>query len=256
MSSSPTVKMKWLEHLNASWVSENSEVLTTREGVAGLYERLVTNQEVVNLPQPPLHVKPPLLPDFERDLPTQEEQEHYLNALLSSQLALARTVCSDSPYAAVLQKRLVVLQRIFHALATKYHDREKARQQVQLEENNAVSDEAINSSERARTGTEALIEMGIQTGLSLLFSLLKQNWHSNPSNSVLCNDVLQTALDVICSLPPLSLANEGKLPALGLSTLGQVTKFLKVNFLNTYFALITNMLNIEIKIITANFFLQ
>ncbi len=41
-------------------------------------------------------------------------------------------------------------------------------------------------------------------------------------NINLCNDVLQTALDVVSSLPPLSLSNESKLPPLAVATLGQV----------------------------------
>ena len=86
-----------------------------------------------------------------------------------------------------------------------------------------------NDLEMSRTGTDALIEMGVKTGLSLIFSLLRQNWiNTSTASSVnLCNDVLHTALDVVMSLPPLSLANESKLPLLGISTLNQVTQFLK-----------------------------
>lgn len=158
-----------------------------------------------------------------------EEQEHYLNALLKSQLALARMVCADSPFAAILQKRLVILQRIFFAVAHKYHDAEKLRQQQQIEQQNNHNDEGHGAADKMRTGTEALIEMGVKTGLSLIFSLLRQQWtmSQNGRELSLCNDVLKTALEVVCSLPPLSLANESKLPTLGLSTLTQVTTFLK-----------------------------
>ena len=174
-------------------------------------------------------MKGPALPDYENEAVSCEEQEHYLTALLTSQLTLARTVCADSPFAAVLQKRLVVLQRIFYAVASKYHDREKLRQQQQMEEGAGSSEESKPNLEKSRSGTDALIEMGVKTGLSLIFSLLRQNWYLPPEvgGMGLCNDVLRTALDVVCSLPPLSLANENKLPNLGLTTLGQVTLFLK-----------------------------
>ena len=76
-----------------------------------------------------LHMKGPGLPDFESEEVSTEEQQHYLNALLSSQLQLARAVCSDSPFASVLQKRFIVLQRIFYAICSKYHDPDKSRQQ-------------------------------------------------------------------------------------------------------------------------------
>lgn len=75
-----------------------------------------------------LHMKGPGLPDFESEEVSTDEQQHYLNALLSSQLQLARAVCSDSPFASVLQKRFIVLQRIFYAICSKYHDPDKSRQ--------------------------------------------------------------------------------------------------------------------------------
>ncbi len=39
----------------------------------------------------------------------------------------------------------------------------------------------------SRTGTDALIEMGVKTGLSLIFSILKQNWVMQASR---CIDVI------------------------------------------------------------------
>ena len=75
------------------------------------------------------------------------------------------------------------------------------------------------------SSSDALMEMGVKTGLSFIFSLLRQSWTNEGVN--LCNDVLQTALGVVCSLPPLSLTNETRLPALGLNALDQVSGFLK-----------------------------
>ena len=170
-----------------------------------------------------------MLSDFESDPPSMEEQGHYLNGLLTSQLGLARTICSNSSFAVVLQKRLTVLQRIFYAVANKYHDREKAHSLRREQEAVGVEEENRPSREAHRSGSDALIEMGVKTGLSLVFSLLLQNWNlSKQTGHVgLCDDVLNTALQVVCTLPPLSLANESKLPPLGLSTMSQVTKFLK-----------------------------
>uniref|UniRef100_A0A7N9CTA6 HECT-type E3 ubiquitin transferase n=1 Tax=Macaca fascicularis TaxID=9541 RepID=A0A7N9CTA6_MACFA len=62
----PPVKLKWLEHLNSSWITEDSESIATREGVAVLYSKLVSNKEVVPLPQQVLCLKGPQLPDFEQ----------------------------------------------------------------------------------------------------------------------------------------------------------------------------------------------
>ena len=57
----PPVKLKWLEHLNSSWITEDSESIATREGVAVLYSKLVSNKEVVPLPQQVLCLKGPQL---------------------------------------------------------------------------------------------------------------------------------------------------------------------------------------------------
>ncbi|XP_061671695.1 probable E3 ubiquitin-protein ligase HERC1 isoform X2 [Syngnathoides biaculeatus] len=232
----PPVKLKWLEHLNSSWITEDSESIATREGVSILYAKLLANKEVVVLPQQVLCLKGPQLPDFERESLSSDEQEHYLDALLDSQLALAKMVCSDSPFAAALRKRVLVLQRIFYALSNKYHDKGKMKQQQHSPENNSGSSNLHCVSERPRSSTDALIEMGVRTGLSLLFALLRQSWVMPPppspcggagGNLNLCNDVIRTAIDVVSSLPPLSLANESKIPPMGLDCLAQVTTFLK-----------------------------
>ncbi|XP_063305478.1 probable E3 ubiquitin-protein ligase HERC1 isoform X3 [Pelobates fuscus] len=225
----PPVKLKWLEHLNSSWITEDSESIATREGVSVLYAKLVSNKEVVPLPQQVLCLKGPQLPDFERESLSCDEQDHYLDALLSSQLALAKVVCSDSPFAGALRKRLLVLQRVFYALSNKYHDKGKVKQQQHSPENSSGSADTLSISERPRSSTDALIEMGVRTGLSLLFALLRQSWMLptvGPGLS-LCNDVIRTAIDVVNSLPPLSLANESKIPPMGLDCLAQVTSFLK-----------------------------
>lgn len=47
------------------------------------------------------------------------------------------------------------------------------------------------------------------------------------AHSFLCRDILQTASDVIWSLPQMSLADETKIPSLGASSLLEVSKFLK-----------------------------
>ncbi|XP_038640315.1 probable E3 ubiquitin-protein ligase HERC1 isoform X8 [Scyliorhinus canicula] len=225
----PPVKLKWLEHLNSSWITEDSESIATREGVSILYSKLVSSKEVVPLPQQVLCLKGPQLPDFERESLSSDEQEHYLDALLSSQLALAKMVCSDSPFAASLRKRLLVLQRVFYALSNKYHDKGKVKQQQHSPESSSGATDIHSVSERPRSSTDALIEMGVRTGLSLLFALLRQSWlvPSTAPGLNLCNDVIHTAIDVISSLPPLSLANESKIPAMGLDCLSQVTTFLK-----------------------------
>ena len=46
-----TVKLKWLEQMNASWVVEDCETISSRDGITALYDRLISSQEVVIMPQ-------------------------------------------------------------------------------------------------------------------------------------------------------------------------------------------------------------
>ena len=91
-----------------------------------------------------------------------------------------------------------------------------ATSQVTTTENKRTQD-LDHSDGLNNTGSDALVKIGVKTGLSMLFSLFRQNWALAASTGQIssCNDVLITALDVISSLPPLSLANENKLTGLG-----------------------------------------
>uniref|UniRef100_A0A8C2HR54 E3 ubiquitin-protein ligase HERC1 n=1 Tax=Cyprinus carpio TaxID=7962 RepID=A0A8C2HR54_CYPCA len=232
------VMLKWQEHLNSSWAAEDSVQTATRHGAAALYAKLVYNKEVVGLAQPVQDLMGPRLPDFQYESSAEEEKEEYLSALLHSQRCLAHRMLARTPFALSLHHRLVILQRVFYALHSKYHDRFRAPLPPQPSSSSAeggalesVSEPWPTGSSRSKSGTDVLIEMGVRTGLSLLFALLRQSWQrgclENPPDVALCNEVLATASSVLAALPPLSLANENKIPTVGLDCLTQVGDFLK-----------------------------
>ncbi|XP_061657060.1 probable E3 ubiquitin-protein ligase HERC1 isoform X5 [Syngnathoides biaculeatus] len=232
------VLLKWQEHLNSSWAAEDSLQTATRHGAATLYSRLLHNKEVVSLAQPIQELVGPRLPDFECESCAAAEKEEYLSSLLQSQRWLARRLLTQTRYTQGLHHRLVALQRIFYAIHTKYHDNFRVPLPSQAVESGGECGDLELASKpclagglpKVKSGMDVLIEMGVRTGLSLLFSLLQQNWRYAASmhpESVLCNDVLATASSVLTSLPPLSLANESKIPSVGLDCLAQVADFLK-----------------------------
>ncbi|XP_057674688.1 probable E3 ubiquitin-protein ligase HERC1 isoform X1 [Corythoichthys intestinalis] len=238
MPSQAHVLLKWQEHLNSSWAAEDSLQTATRHGAATLYSRLLHNKEVVSLAQPVHELVSPRLPDFECESCAAAEKEEYLLSLLQSQRWLARRMLTQTRYTQGLHHKLVVLQRIFYAIHTKYHDNFRAQLPPHAAPSGTDCGHLELASEpcvpgvlpRVKSGTDVLIEMGVRTGLSLLFSLLQQNWRYAASvqpESMLCNDVLATASSVLASLPPLSLANESKIPSVGLDCLTQVAEFLK-----------------------------
>uniref|UniRef100_A0A3B4FHE4 Hect domain and RLD 7 n=1 Tax=Pundamilia nyererei TaxID=303518 RepID=A0A3B4FHE4_9CICH len=232
------VLLKWQEHFNSSWAAEDSLQTARRHGAAALYDKLLHNKEVVTLAQPVQELAGPRLPDFECESSASAEKEEYLSSLLRSQRWLAHRVLTQTSYTVDLHHRLVVLQRIYYALHSKYHDKFRVQLPSHSKDSGTECGQIEPASEpflpggasKIKSGTDVLIEMGVRTGLSLLFSLLQQNWKYAASihpESVLCNDVLNTASSVLTSLPPLSLANENKIPSVGLDCLAQVADFLK-----------------------------
>ncbi|XP_034166972.2 probable E3 ubiquitin-protein ligase HERC1 isoform X4 [Pangasianodon hypophthalmus] len=230
------VMLKWQEHLNSSWAAEDSTQTATRSGASSLYAKLLHHKEAMALALPVQDLLGPRLPDFQHDSSANEERDEYLRALLRSQRCLSHRVLAHWPFSISLHQRLVALQRIYYALHTKYHDRFRHPPAPQSGSSGPdggalepVSD-PHQSGVRGRTtsGTDVLIEMGVRTGLSLLFALLRQNWQrGNLEDVTLCNDVLSTAQSVLSALPPLSLANENKMAPVGLECMAQVGDFLK-----------------------------
>lgn len=228
MSFESNLQLKFSDHLNSKWIQETCKSVSNSTELEALYSRLISSKEIcVNIPHT-IHLKGPNIPDFENDAATQEEQEHLIKALVSSQTSLAEIVVSSSPFAQNLKKRLAVLQRIYHAVTKSCH-----LQTVEgLDSINETESQSGGLSEEERkdlTGTHVLIELGVGTGLSLVFSILEQNWKLSAQLGTpsLCNDVLTTALDIVTSLQPLSLANESKLNSLGVKSLNQTSSFLK-----------------------------
>lgn len=227
---SPTItstELEFAEHTNGPWSIKDCNPLVHRDFVQSLYNNLVFNNEVrvVNVSVSTCN-DAQMLPDFQFESPTPVDLDHYATSLLLSQLELARSVCSQTSFAVYLKKKLVVMKRIFHAIVKKYHEKEKVVSSFPLE--------LPKTPGKVITGSSALIEIGIQTGLSLLFSLLRQNWQTSSALGVpsLCNSVLKTAVEMLEKLPPLTLSSESDLTALGASSLDQVSQFLKESVLS------------------------
>lgn len=66
-----------------------------------------------------------VLPTFQYDPPLPNDLNHYITTLLTSQLQLAKDVCSSTQFSVILKQRLLLLKRIYYALLMKYHDKEK-----------------------------------------------------------------------------------------------------------------------------------
>ena len=122
-------------------------------------------------------------------------------------------------------------------LLHRYHDHsigDRVQQTVVVDASAAkTADERHKMDDRSPTGTDALLEVAVKTGLNLVFGLLHQNLlferqlGYQPSGESICNSVLQTALDIVMTFEPLSLADKRRLPPLAASSLAEVTLFLR-----------------------------
>lgn len=90
-------------------------------------------------------------------------------------------------------------------------------------ENEGTSSRAVALNKTSQA-PHVLLEIGVKTGLNLIFMLLNQNWQNG--QEAICNSVLETACSVVSNLPPLSLSNESHLTQLGVESLQQITDFL------------------------------
>ncbi|XP_076815895.1 putative E3 ubiquitin-protein ligase HERC1 isoform X3 [Clavelina lepadiformis] len=231
-----TPKLQWLDYLNHVWLKEGiASKIHDRTEVKKHYDTLTQNKEVSFAVNSVLLDREPHLSYFEREFSSLNEQRHYINALLANQLALGQVVCEESLYGHHLRKQLVVLQRMFYACATKFHNISEIKTNQlpgtgETVVKGQVEDQVIHcirSEPNKITGSEALIEMGVRTGLRLLFTLIRHSWTQPSLAYSICTDVLQTAFDVVNHLPPLSLADDSKIPAMGLDCLQQVNDFLR-----------------------------
>ncbi|XP_018567016.1 probable E3 ubiquitin-protein ligase HERC1 [Anoplophora glabripennis] len=227
------IELEWVEHTNSVWAQKNCDGIANRDILQSMYGILLQNKEIRIIPTTLASYNDVQhLPSFQYDPISHTELNEYIRNLLTSQLELAREVCSSTTFSVVLKQRLIVLNRIYHALSMKYHDKETNSTQ-NLDQCSGANILSLSPREVV-SGSHALLEIGVKTGLSLLFSLLQQNWQVSTMLSIpsLCNSVLESTVDLIQKLPPLSLSNDSQLTNLGCNSLDQVCGFLKNAILN------------------------
>lgn len=168
--------------------------------------------------------------------------------MVAAQLQAARVVQVGARISWRILGKVTVAKRVFDAFRRKWHKKRTRRRSNMLGgSTTAVAGPAAHSGQilssptpnpaqsnapngTAGTGSAALMELGVTTGLTLVFALLKQNWASaaaTPGCGQLSSEVLRSALAVIRTLPPLSLSpSVVAIPRVGQNSLEQITDFL------------------------------
>lgn len=118
--------------------------------------------------------------------------------IVASQHNLADDLVRHSVFCQYLRMRVTLVQRVFCSIRQKYHKQGKVRRTEKASSHCSFSDNALfqtpnkirSSSQSATTfgshrqltslddeaGAKAMIQIGVNTGISLVFALLKQNW--------------------------------------------------------------------------------
>lgn len=232
--SSNTIEIEWLEHMNSLWALKNIDHIASRDFVQFNYETLLQNKEIQILGKPTVSYDDmQVMPNFHYDPTSVSELNYYISTFLNSQFQIGKEVCTCNPFTCSLRQRLIILQRVYYSIVMKYHGKDNQySQKCEMPSDFPVVSSIVHK--ETTYGPQALLEIGVKTGLSLLFSLLQQNWQVSGILGIpsLCNSVLETTVDLLQKLPPLSLSNDSQLTNLGTSSLEQVCNFLKDAVLN------------------------
>lgn len=181
---------------------------------------------------------------------------------LSGYLKRAVSPTLEIPSVMLLLRMGLVWERVLRACSSESYTRTNMQrviaalqkeEQISLE-SSKVGDgvkELTKPASEKKSGNEMLVEMGVKTALSVVFSLLKQAWAQlvwqkqlevtlQESGAVvpfpmsgavpvisLPNEVLKSILDIMKSISPLSLSNRRTLSSLSNACLSQSCEFLE-----------------------------
>ena len=256
----------WIDSYNSSWTREDLSLLLSTGGTQYLFEKLVSNGEIEgstssfffhqrstkptrkasrwkiydsrDAKKPVEILMPKTLSldggfHFKKSV-DESDFESMISGLLELQIKLGKQMLNKSELVNLIRQKVSVFNRLAHAYRVIHQQRKVKSPQREDPSNSStavipsrgslISNEVVD---RDRVGTQALVELGLTTGLSLVFALLRQNWQQsqqNPGSAILCNEVLKTALRVLTSLPVMSLTNST--PDIGQASLNQVNEFL------------------------------
>lgn len=194
-------------------------------------------------------------PDFGANRLRQVAQKQVCDEIAYYTRRAVATV-TDMPCLVLAERRLGVWKRVLGACeAYSYSDGNIRRAlQAQTSEQDRGEKE-LNETETIEiipteklTGNEVLVEIGVKSTLSLMFTLLRQAWQqlawqkqleqtlvtstltvSTPFRAPtinLPNEVLRSTLGILKAIPPLSFSNQRSISKLGVDCLKQSTEFL------------------------------
>ena len=246
---------------NSKWLQRDLSELFDLSKLQKLVDTLICNDELSfteDTSLPPQYE----FPDFGANR-LQPTALRHICLELSSYLKRAVSPMLETPSVTLLQRMGIVWERVLRAYSSESYTRTNIQRVItalQKEEQLSLESgevhgakEMTKASSEKKSGNEMLVEMGVKTGLSVVFSLLKQAWAQlawqkqieqlvtlQQSGDVvpfstlmtvpvisLPNEVLKSILDIMKGIPPLSLSNKRTLSSLSSACLSQSCEFLE-----------------------------
>ena len=239
------------ESNNPRWVSCDLTQIFDSHALGRLLEDITSHNEAKFVDEKSV-IRPYEFPDFSASPPSTAALVHIAQDL-SQNIARAVSSVAETPALMLMKRQSLVWQRVVSAREQHtYSEGNLKRALATLQGTEGSFDvrkqsdvaEALLDSPEKRVGNEILVELGVKTGLTVVFALLRQCWsqltwqklieQQLPSGSPLRslpqpslpNDVLRSVLLILKGIPPLSLSNAKSLNKLSACCLEQATEFL------------------------------
>ena len=250
------MEVRGKEGPNPEWVRLDISKIFDNAQVEELVRTMLRHNEVYFLPEADKGpVKMHEFPDFGANLLHKVGQKHVCDEIAYYTRRGVATV-TDMPCIIIAEQRYGVWKRVLQACeAHSYSDGgiRRALQAQTLEQDrgekeiNEMENIEMRSIEKL-SGNETLVEIGVKSAITMMFTLLRQAWEqlawqkqlqktlatstlaaSAPFRAPtinLPNEVLRSALGILRAIPPLSFSNERSISKLGVDCLQQSTEFL------------------------------
>lgn len=257
---SDTMTLQPKEGQNLKWVACDLDQIFDSRNLQDLVEALIDKEEVL-FDDTIAFAKLYDFPAFGASrLPPPALES--LCAKLSEHVQTALSPLSDVPAIMVLERQALVCRRVLVACERHIYSKTNVQRALaslkkgvnEVEEEGAeagggeaAAGPAVTAPSEPPTGNSILVEVGVRTGLSVVFSLLRHSWMqlswqrkleqqlklsgmaaltgTAPTVS-LPNEVLRSVLEALKGIPPLSLSNVKTLTELSRSCLEQSSEFL------------------------------
>ena len=205
----------WIDSYNSSWTREDLYLMLSVGGTQFLYEKLAANGEldtkllVAPVLKAPRRASRWKVVDFEKKMVfpliprslTVDAGFHFKNSidvkdfeamtsgLLELQVKQSRRILSQADIVSLINQKVQVFNRMGYAYRCIFQRKLKSPSSSrEFQDQNSNVPSSTRSSlgsidtDRDRIGSQALIELGLTTGLALVFALMKQNWQQQQQN--------------------------------------------------------------------------